>query len=1280
PIDTTPPATITNLRNITTETTAIFWNWTNPTDEDFNKTKIFLNGQNTIYLAKPTNEYNATGLTPNTSYELTIQTIDHSGNINTSNVTSIVITKAEPTTCTDGILNENETGIDCGGTCEACPKYLVQNNTGYAEIIISSNATNMTKIAANELQLYIQKITGATLPINTTINESIQYHIYVGQSNYTDALGITNEDCEFGSFKMISGENYLILIGDDKLMDTVEPYTHRWSSEVETVRSAWDNITGRTWDNPFVLYYKHYDAEYGIWEQDERGSLNAVYEFLYGQGVRWYYPGEIGEVVPTKADILLPIVNKHVTADYNMREMFFYYKQLYSAPEDDLKWQLRLRLNMGEESIGVMRAHGITMVTSRAEVKSAHPEYYAIWGEIRMNGSDQKEDLCSEGLLNENIDFASAIFDHYDEVAVQVGPADGYTQVSNSSQECLDKATPERGYEGRLSNYVWEYINNLAIQINMTYPNKKIVGQSYTTYLLPPNNIDTLSPNIVLMTSRWRSHFSNPTTKQYYQTIINDWLEKLPSKEIYTYDYYLHNEPDRDYLGIPVYFPHVISEDLKFLNGKSSGEFIEVSTTYSGWNLSYDTMAANSLNVYVTARLYWNSSEDIDDLLDEYYELYYGPASEEMKEFVEYSENNLNVMLSEPSVLLNLRSMGNNARAVAGNTIYGERIDILLKFMNATYIGEYKNISSCQNLISPSTTYKLTADVSSTGTCFSINTLNVTIDCQGHKITYSTAGLANTQGVYSTYDHAKVINCIIVDGNTSSANTGRSGIYFNGIDNGLVKNNTVNTTSNSAIVLLGSSNILLQLNGAYSNSSIGIYSESCRDLNLENNKGVSNSNYGIYMYNSDNSILYNNTGTSISSFGMYISSTSNVTLIRNTANSSTSSAIRLFNALYCNLTSNTANTIDGAGINVYGNSSGSVLTDNVGRSTMNNGIYVYVNSVNLTLSGNSGISNSSRGIMVESSHNILNNNNGTSAANVGIYVQGTHNILTGNRGTTNVYAGISINGDYATLTNNVGISNLSAGIEVYSDNNDLHSNSGYSNYSLGLFLSSSSNNILTDNSGTSNFSYGLYVYNSNNNRIEGQRSTGYLTGSRGISLLGANNTLFIDCKNILGVSNDVYTLTSTNTTFINCSYNISKESVNGVGNYLIRKWYFESSVRLSDGNPISAANVSIYDRADSLVHASLTNTSGKTNRTTIIEYINTAGSRAYNTPHELRVNKQGYLENVTSYNVSLLHNVVSTVTLYDSGQLASLIQGNVVGTSQSSKKTSWFRRFFLGEK
>ena len=47
------------------------------------------------------------------------------------------------------------------------------------------------------------------------------------------------------------------------------------------------------------------EREY-LWQFDERGSLNAVCGHLRSLGVRWYLPGELGEVVPKMKSIPLP--------------------------------------------------------------------------------------------------------------------------------------------------------------------------------------------------------------------------------------------------------------------------------------------------------------------------------------------------------------------------------------------------------------------------------------------------------------------------------------------------------------------------------------------------------------------------------------------------------------------------------------------------------------------------------------------------------------------------------------------------------------------------------------------------------------------------------------------------------------------------------------------------------------------------------------------------------------------------------------------------------------
>jgi len=91
-LDLTPPASVTNLQNQSQDTTWIYWTWTNPGDADFSQSIVYLDDVAKINTSN--NYYNATGLTPDTSYTLKVHTKDTKGNVNNTDVTSTVSTLA----------------------------------------------------------------------------------------------------------------------------------------------------------------------------------------------------------------------------------------------------------------------------------------------------------------------------------------------------------------------------------------------------------------------------------------------------------------------------------------------------------------------------------------------------------------------------------------------------------------------------------------------------------------------------------------------------------------------------------------------------------------------------------------------------------------------------------------------------------------------------------------------------------------------------------------------------------------------------------------------------------------------------------------------------------------------------------------------------------------------------------------------------------------------------------------------------------------------------------
>ena len=572
--------------------------------------------------------------------------------------------------------------------CAHAAAFIVRGGQPQADIVISEAPSRTTQLAADELQEYLLKISGATLPITTEPSDEFPVHVYVGRSPHTDRLGVTDEGLPYDAFRMVSGPDWLVLIGDDTEFTPIEPWA-RSHQDRERVSAEWDALTGEKWGNPCLSVFRRYSPQLDLWAGDHRGSFNAVNEFLRGLGARWYFPGELGECLPTSADIALPEVNRTVHPDSAVRHLYFYYNELWTATQnnprgvEDAMWQCRLGLYDYAEVMGYSIGHGTVMVHSRDEVKQAHPEYFALWGGKRAtehHGSGGAPCLSSEGLFEQNVKLVRALYDIYDQPMVSVAPADGYVNLCQC-ELCQGKGTPERGWSGQLSDYVWAYVDRVAREVYKTHPDRKVSCIAYTSYQLPPEKIEQLSPNIAIILCRWRSNFYDPETRQQFTDLVNAWMEKLPSKELYIWDYYLHSRPGGQWEGVPVYFPHIIAEDLRSLKGVSRGEHIEIFRSYWPEGYTWDALAANHLNCYLTARLYWDADQDVEALLEEYYDKFYGPAREEMKAFVTYTEANWMNANQDVAVIDRLFELLGAAEKAAGDTIYGKRVALLTDYM-----------------------------------------------------------------------------------------------------------------------------------------------------------------------------------------------------------------------------------------------------------------------------------------------------------------------------------------------------------------------------------------------------------------------------------------------------------------------------------------------------------------------------------------------------------------------------------------------------------------------
>ena len=152
---------------------------------------------------------------------------------------------------------------------------IVRDGKAAAAIVIPDKPVDCVQRAAAELQYYIKEASGATLEIvsESDANQISRNYIYLGACKAAVSAGIVTDKLTRNGFVIKNIGSNLFLIG----RDTAYPWT--------------------AYDMPA-----------------ETGTLLAVYNFLDRQmGVRWLWPGKLGEVVPKASTISISKLDETVT-------------------------------------------------------------------------------------------------------------------------------------------------------------------------------------------------------------------------------------------------------------------------------------------------------------------------------------------------------------------------------------------------------------------------------------------------------------------------------------------------------------------------------------------------------------------------------------------------------------------------------------------------------------------------------------------------------------------------------------------------------------------------------------------------------------------------------------------------------------------------------------------------------------------------------------------------------------------------------------------------------
>ena len=452
---------------------------------------------------------------------------------------------------------------------------LVENGQARAAIVAPPAPSAIEARAVEELVEYVRKMTGVELPVGAGAAGG-RLPIYIG-SAARSGLG----------------------------------------------RIEWDRLG----DDGFVL---RSGAE-GVYVAGARdlGTLYGVYHLLEKHlGVRWFMPGEIGEVVPGRDTLAIGTFEETEVPSFRVRWI------------ESGDWALRQKMNVAvsvdDRPVGVRwqwSFHTHFKLIPPEEYYEEHPEWFALISGKRRRPTPgrQGQQLCTSNpeLIEEMSRRVITTFDadpSLDVLALAPQDGGGFCQC----KDCValdEKRPPEEAWHATYSNRLAVFNNEVARRVARKHPDKLIKVGAYAMYLRVPLDPDYRpEPNLAVQACHTYSCNSHPIASaacpgntKYFRAELEHW-SKI-ADHLFIYEYYNKGA----WGGLPYHQVHLIREDVPYYH-RLGAEGFYTQAAGRRW-------PACGLNHYVAAKLAWDVDLDVDRLLDDFYAKFYAEAAGPMREY-----------------------------------------------------------------------------------------------------------------------------------------------------------------------------------------------------------------------------------------------------------------------------------------------------------------------------------------------------------------------------------------------------------------------------------------------------------------------------------------------------------------------------------------------------------------------------------------------------------------------------------------------------------------------
>ncbi|MBO4511813.1 MAG: hypothetical protein J5746_03525 [Victivallales bacterium] len=463
---------------------------------------------------------------------------------------------------------------------------IVRNSVPCAEIVAT---TAEAKVAAVQLQHFIQCITSAKLDIVNEPGKKGLNQIFVGENSWTKKLGYALPDFSGSGYDILIAEKYAVLAGPC------------WNVEIIGVPES--AVLSGVSDN---------------------GNMHAVSAFLESLGVRFYAPGDEGTIIPKMATIAPAAGRCTRNAAFSTREVL-----ATSAFDAETQNWLRL-LKCGGRTPAVL---GHTLADlMRDGVRQ--PEWCAQETEGKLYDPIVPR-YSHPDFQNACIQWARAFLDAHPQIKLlNLGGTEygAYPIDWRDSPKYLTSGLPRKlAY----ANMIYDFHKAVAVELKKSHPAVDLQWYCPNSQELPEEVGDGALSGMAIscMDEMPAAYYAHSRNAGSYLGALPRWQAALKPR---TKAIQQENWDAFDNEYAPRYM-QLFMHSLQKVRMKQVPHFEGCSMRVAA-NGKISELPLMHLMLYVNSKLLWEPHLDMEALLDEYYRLWFGPAAREMREFHEYAE------------------------------------------------------------------------------------------------------------------------------------------------------------------------------------------------------------------------------------------------------------------------------------------------------------------------------------------------------------------------------------------------------------------------------------------------------------------------------------------------------------------------------------------------------------------------------------------------------------------------------------------------------------------